>query len=76
MVRADDVNIMGGRVHAVKKNTAALAVTSKENGLKVNVGKTKYMVTCRDWNAGQSQNMRIENRSFERVESSNIWEQP
>ena len=45
----------------------ALIVASKEIGLEVNTDKTKYMVTSRDQNAGRSQNMRTENRSFERV---------
>ena len=38
MVYADDVNISGGIVHAVKKNTDALVVASKESGLEVNAG--------------------------------------
>jgi hypothetical protein len=30
---ADDVNILGGSVHGLKKNAQALVVTSKEIGL-------------------------------------------
>jgi hypothetical protein len=30
VVYADDVNILGGSVHAIKKNTEALVVASKE----------------------------------------------
>ena len=37
---ADDVNIWGGSVHTVKKNTDALAVASKGTGLQVNAGKS------------------------------------
>jgi hypothetical protein len=48
MVYADDVNILGGSVHAIKKNTVALVVASKESGLDVNAEKTKYMVTSRN----------------------------
>jgi hypothetical protein len=56
-------------VHAVKENTDALSVGSKENGLKVNAGKkTKYMVMSRDQNAGRSHNIDIDNSSFERVD--------
>jgi hypothetical protein len=29
LVSADDVNILGGKVHTIKKNTEALAVASK-----------------------------------------------
>ena len=51
LVYADDVNISGGSVHTVKKNTDVLLVASKENGLEVN-GDSKYMVMSRDQNAG------------------------
>jgi hypothetical protein len=49
LVDADDVNILGGSLHAIK-NTEALVVISKEIGLEVNVEKTKYMVMSRDQN--------------------------
>jgi hypothetical protein len=48
LVYADDVSILGGSVHAIKKNTEALLVGSKESGLEVNADKTKYMVMSRD----------------------------
>jgi hypothetical protein len=32
LVYADDVNILGGSVHAIRKNTEALVVASKEIG--------------------------------------------
>jgi hypothetical protein len=41
---------------------------SKEIGLEVNAEKTKYMVMSRDQNAGQNHNIKIYNKSFERVE--------
>ena len=41
LVYADDVNILGGSVHAIKKNAEALVVASKETGLEVNADKTK-----------------------------------
>jgi hypothetical protein len=44
LVYADDVNILGGSVHAIKKSTEALVVVSKEIGLEVNAERTKYMV--------------------------------
>ena len=34
LVYADDVNILRGSVHTVKKNTEALVVASKETGLE------------------------------------------
>jgi hypothetical protein len=69
---ADDVNILGGSVHTIKKNTAALLFGSKE----VNADKTKYTVMSRDQNAGRNHNIKIDNTPFERVEQFNIWEQP
>jgi len=44
LVYADDINILGRSAHTVEKNTEALVVASKDNGLEVNSDKTKYMV--------------------------------
>jgi hypothetical protein len=44
LVYADDINILGGSIHTVKKNTEALVVATKQNGLEVNAEKTKYMI--------------------------------
>jgi hypothetical protein len=71
-----DCNILGGSVHTIKKNIEALVGASKETGLEVNVDETKYMGMSRDQNAGQSHNIKFDNCSFERWNSSNIWEQP
>jgi hypothetical protein len=67
---ADDVNtsILGGSVHAIKKNTEALVVASREIGLEVNAEKTNYMVMSRDQNAGRNHNIKIDNKFIERVE--------
>ena len=75
-VYADDVNILSGRVHAMQKNTDALVVASKENGLEVNADKIKSMVMSRDQNAGQNCNMKTDNNSLKGRNSSNILEQP
>jgi len=65
---ADDVNILGGSIRAVKENAEALVVATKEIGLEVNADKTKYMVMSRDQNAGRSHRIKNDNSSFERVE--------
>jgi hypothetical protein len=44
LVYADDVNILVGSVHTIKKNAEALVVASNETGIEVNADKTKYMV--------------------------------
>jgi len=68
LVYADDVNILGGGVHTIEKNTEALVVASKENGLEVNADKTKYMVISRDQNAARSHDIEIDSSFFERME--------
>jgi hypothetical protein len=66
LVCADDVDILGGRVHTIKENGEPLIVSSTETGLEVNADKSKYMILPRDQNSGRSHNMKIDN----------IWEQP
>jgi len=53
-----------------------LVVASKEIGLEVNADKTNYMVMSRDQIARRSHNIKVDNSSFDRWKSSNIWEQP
>ena len=72
----DDVNVMGGSIHTIKKNAGALLVSCKETDLEGNADKTKSRVMSRDRNAGRSHNIKIDNISFEKGKSSNIWEQP
>jgi len=54
LVYADNVNILGGNIHSIKKNTEASVAASKEIGLEVNADKTKYMVMSQDQDAGGS----------------------
>jgi radical SAM superfamily enzyme with C-terminal helix-hairpin-helix motif len=65
---ADDVNILGGSVHTVKENAAALVVATKEIELEVNADKTKYMVMFRERNAGRDDSVKTDNNSIEKVE--------
>jgi hypothetical protein len=59
MVYADDINILGGSVHTIKKNTEAFV--SKKTGLEVNVDKLKYMVMSRDRNTELSHSIKNDN---------------
>jgi hypothetical protein len=68
LVYADDVDILGGSIHSIKKNAEGLVVASKETGLEVNAEKTKYMVMSRNQNARHNHNIKIDNRTFESVE--------
>jgi hypothetical protein len=68
LVYADDVNILHGTIHTIRKNTEALLIASKEIGLEVNAEKTKYMFMSQDQNAGQNGYIQIGNESFETVE--------
>ena len=68
LVYADDVNILGGSVYTIEKNTEALVVASNEIGLEVNVDKTKYMVMSRVQNARRSHSIKNDSSSFEMVE--------
>jgi hypothetical protein len=67
LIYVNDVNIFGGSVHTIRKNTESLVVSIKENGLEVNADKTKYVVIPRDQNAGRSPKIKIDNSSFEMV---------
>jgi hypothetical protein len=67
---------LGGSVRSIEKNTEALVVASKETGLEGIADKTKYLFMSRDLNAGPSHNIMFDNNSSEKVEESNILEQP
>ena len=68
MFYADDVNILGRIVHTVKEKTEDLAVASTEIGLEVNADKTNCMVMPWDQIAVRNRSIKIENKSFERME--------
>jgi hypothetical protein len=64
---ADDVSLLGDNIDTIEKNTETLIDATKEVGLEINVGKTKYMLLSRHQNAGQNWDIEIANRWFENV---------
>jgi hypothetical protein len=72
LVYVDDVNTLGGRITTIEKNLEALVVASKEIRLEVNADKTKYMVTSRNYNVGQSHKRTTPtNQNYIKEETSN-----
>jgi hypothetical protein len=64
---ADNMNLLGDNIDTIEKNTEALADTSKNIGLEINVEKTKYMLLSCHQNVGQNRDINVANRSFENV---------
>jgi hypothetical protein len=64
---ADDVNLLGDNMHIIKKNAEGLLDASKEICLEGNSEKTKYMFLPRHQTAGQSNNIIVANKFFEKV---------
>jgi len=60
--------ILGESIYSIKENAEALVVACKETGLEVNTEKTRYIVISRDRHPGQSHDIKIDNKLFERVE--------
>jgi hypothetical protein len=52
------VNVLGGRIYTINKNTDTLVVASKEISREVNADETKYMFMSGDQNAERIHNIK------------------
>ena len=59
LVYADDVNMLGKNLQTTMINTEIFIKASKDIGLEVNSDETKYMITSRQQNIVQNQNIVI-----------------
>jgi hypothetical protein len=69
---ADDVNIVGGNMDTIQKNTEAVLGAGKEVGLEVNSEKTKYMLMSRK-KAGQKHGINVANIQTHNSASCFVW---
>ena len=60
--------MLGENLQTIKENTEIFIKASKDIGLEVNSDNSKYMITFRQQNIVQNQNIVIEYLSFEKVE--------
>jgi flagellar hook protein FlgE len=67
LVSADDVNMLGVSINAIKEKTETLSEASRDVGLEIKAEKTKYMIMSHHLNSGENQSIRIANVSFENV---------
>ena len=68
LIYANDVNVLGGSLHTIKKNTKAFVVASEETELEVNADETKYVVLSNQ-NSVRGHNIKTENSYFGREQT-------
>jgi hypothetical protein len=70
---ADNVNLLGDNIEAIKKNTETLIDASKKVCLEINVDKPKYKLLSRHQCVGQDRDIKIANRLFVYVSEFQIF---
>lgn len=65
---ADDIDVVGRSVEAVKRGLQDIEEAARPAGLHINEGKTKYMVMTRN-NRGDGGDLIVDDKTFERVDS-------
>lgn len=70
LVYVDYVNILGGRLDPMKKNTNGYLIVIKEVGKEVNIDEAKCIVMPRDQDWGRNHSLKLNNIYFEREE---VW---
>jgi hypothetical protein len=58
LVYTNNINLLHDNLNTIKKNTEALLDASKDDGLKVNMEKTKHVVAFQHINAGKNCNIK------------------
>ena len=66
--------MLGENLQTIRENTEIFIKARKGIGLEMNSDKTKYMITSRQQNIVQNQNIVIEYLLFEKVVKFKIWE--
>jgi hypothetical protein len=68
LLYADELNILRGSVHTIKKNAGTSVVASNETELEVNADKTTQMTISQDQNVKGRCSLMVDNPSYGRME--------
>ena len=69
MANVDDINLIGGDIRNIERNADELLNASKDIGLAVNKGKTKYMEIGRHQDMMANDHIRIGSNSYGKVKT-------